>query len=323
MSLAGAHRIAIPTPFQVGPVNAYLLEGPPRTLVDVGPHTDEARGALESGLSAFGVAPGEIALLLITHPHIDHFGLAGWLKAQSGCRVVAHPHAVPKLADFAGYYAREQDYFKGELVAWGMPEQAAQLLTEIPKGFAVLAPPVAVDETLSEGDSIRIGPLALDVLETPGHSPGSLSFHARAHKALFAGDHLIRGITPNPLLEMPLPATGKRPQSLIEYVGALEKVAALDLEAVYSGHRETITDPAAVIRDDFGHIEARAERVLGLLAAEGPLTPYALMGKLFPQLPATEQFLGMSEAVGHLERLEALGQVRCTVRGGERRYAPA
>ncbi len=320
MSLAGVHPIAVPTPFQVGPVNAYLLEGPPRTLVDVGPHTDEARGALEQAL---GGALEGIELLLVTHPHIDHFGLAGWLKAQSGCRVVAHPHAVPKLADFAGYYAREQDFFKGELVAWGMPEQAAQLLTEIPKGFAVLAPPVAVDDTLVEGDRIRVGALELDVLETPGHSPGSLSFHDRAHKALFAGDHLIRGITPNPLLEMPLPATGKRPKSLIEYVGALEKVAALDLEVAYSGHREPITDPAAAIRANFEHIEARAKRVLGLLANEGPLTPYALMGKLFPHLPATEQFLGMSEAVGHLERLEALGRVRRTVRGGVRRYAPS
>ncbi|MFC4448130.1 MBL fold metallo-hydrolase [Halorussus aquaticus] len=61
-------RLSIPTPFQVGPVNAYLAG---RTLVDPGPGSEEAWAALLDGLEARGLGPTDIERVLITHPHPD------------------------------------------------------------------------------------------------------------------------------------------------------------------------------------------------------------------------------------------------------------
>lgn len=309
MKVPGVHHLPIPTPFQVGPINVYLLEGPPLTLVDVGPFTDKARASLESQLGELGHQIEDLEQLMITHPHMDHFGLAGEVKRRSGCQVISHPDAVVKLKDFEGFYIREQDFFGKFLVSMGMPEQTVNVLTEFPKSFSVLAPPVDVDDTLVEGNQIDIGNLHFEVLETPGHSPASLCFYEPTHQALFAGDHLIDGITPNPLLEMPQPPDTDRPKTLVQYVDSLEKVNRLDLKVVFSGHRNVFTEPQRIIDQNFSHIEKRSDKVFNLIQ-EAPTTAFELMEKLFPNLPATEQFLGMSEAVGHLDWLEHQGKAR-------------
>ena len=86
---AGIHRLAIPTPFQVGRVNAYLIEDDPLTLIDSGPNSGKALDELEQALAARGHSIEDIELLVITHQHIDHFGLASILARRSGAEVAA------------------------------------------------------------------------------------------------------------------------------------------------------------------------------------------------------------------------------------------
>ena len=81
---AGIHRLAIPTPFQVGRVNAYLIEDSPLTLVDSGPNSAKALDELEQALAARGHAVEDIELLIVTHQHIDHFGLASHPRPALG-----------------------------------------------------------------------------------------------------------------------------------------------------------------------------------------------------------------------------------------------
>ena len=57
------NRIPLPTPFQVGDVNTYLLRGTPLTLVDAGPLMEESEARLEAGLAALGVAVADLELL--------------------------------------------------------------------------------------------------------------------------------------------------------------------------------------------------------------------------------------------------------------------
>ena len=63
----GIARLPLPTPFPVGPVNCYLIEDAPLTLVDPGPATDAALQALEAGLAARGHRLEEVGLVLVTH----------------------------------------------------------------------------------------------------------------------------------------------------------------------------------------------------------------------------------------------------------------
>src|ERR1700736_6299920 len=101
----GIHRLAIPTPFQVGRVNAYLIEDSPLTLLDSGPNSAKAMDELEQALAARGHAVEDIELLIVTHQHIDHFGLASILARRSGAEVAA----LDQLAPFLASYGSETD----------------------------------------------------------------------------------------------------------------------------------------------------------------------------------------------------------------------
>ena len=79
----------IPTPFQVGRVNTYLLEDEPLTLVDSGPNSGKALDELERQLEALGHGIEDLELVIITHQHIDHLGLVDIVAKRSGAEVAA------------------------------------------------------------------------------------------------------------------------------------------------------------------------------------------------------------------------------------------
>src|ERR671923_2462012 len=95
---------AIPLPLaHVGSVNAWLLHGYPITLIDTGPRDDAALGALEDGLRREGLRIEDIELVLATHHHIDHVGLAATIKRRSGAVVAA----LDRVADYVERYGAE------------------------------------------------------------------------------------------------------------------------------------------------------------------------------------------------------------------------
>ena len=72
----GVSRIEIPTPFPVGSVNCYLIEGSPLTLIDTGPKTTKSLATVKKELQNMSYQMSDIEQILLTHNHIDHIGLA-------------------------------------------------------------------------------------------------------------------------------------------------------------------------------------------------------------------------------------------------------
>jgi glyoxylase-like metal-dependent hydrolase (beta-lactamase superfamily II) len=96
--------IAIPLPLaHVGSVNAWLLRGDPVTLIDTGPRDDDALAALEAGLRQQGLRVEDIELLLATHHHLDHVGLAATIQRRSGATVAV----LDAVADYAARYSAQ------------------------------------------------------------------------------------------------------------------------------------------------------------------------------------------------------------------------
>ena len=147
-----------------------------------------------------------------------------------------------------------------------------------------------------------------------------MGFHQPEVRALIAGDHLLGEITSNPILESPLPGERHRPRSLPDYLAALERVAALRVLWVYPGHGAPFQGHRKLIRERLAFHDRRAAKVLGFLA-DGPATVYDLTRRLFPTLEGTELYLGLSEALGHLDLLEDRGQVAHTRAGGVLQYS--
>ena len=108
-----------------------------------------------------------VRYIVATHAHIDHVGGIEKLKRATDAAVLMHE------SDFALY----QDL-------------AAQA-----EWLGVPSPGITgIDQFLKEGDALRCGGLTLEVLHTPGHSPGSVSLHLPGeHHRILSGDTLFQG----------------------------------------------------------------------------------------------------------------------------------
>jgi glyoxylase-like metal-dependent hydrolase (beta-lactamase superfamily II) len=288
-------------------------------LLDPGPGTDDAYGVLEEALAAAGYNVGDIDQILITHPHMDHFGMANRLQQESGATVFAHKDAASVLADPAAHFEREQAYFNPFLVSMGLPEQMAEVVTKVPEPYLEFQEPVAVDVAVTEADGIDAGP-GLEVVHTPGHAQGCVCFLAPSDGAMFTGDHVLTGITPNPVLTVSVHETDARTRSLPTYVSSLRKLLDVEATVGYGGHGDPMPDLHERVRETIAHHEARKRDVAGLVADHGTPTAYELMHEMFGDLPTTEVFLSMSEVIGHLDMLEDDGQVETVEENGLIRY---
>jgi glyoxylase-like metal-dependent hydrolase (beta-lactamase superfamily II) len=157
-------------------------------------------------------------------------------------------------------------------------------------------------------------------LHCPGHSPGLVCFYWPEKKILFTGDHLLKEITPNPILNVSENIFPLRYPSLREYLTSLENIERMALSLLLPGHGEEIHDARGLIQKVFSHHKERMNLVVAFLS-KGERTPFEIAMDLFPGVPPFEVFLGISEAVGHLEILREKGMVGVKEKEGKDYYS--
>ncbi|HTW41837.1 MAG TPA: MBL fold metallo-hydrolase [Solirubrobacteraceae bacterium] len=310
----GIHCLAIPTPFMVGRVNAYLIEDSPLTLVDSGPNSAKALDELEQALHAHGHKIEDIELLVVTHQHIDHFGLAAILARRSGAEVAALGALAPFLASY-GQEAELDDLFAERLMLrHGIPPEVVTVLRAVSAGFRAWGAAVQITRPLADGALLELRDRKLRVLHRPGHSPSDTVFVDEERAIMLAADHLIAHISSNPLLARPLAASaehdydGPRPQALLTYIDSLEKTRAMELSLVLSGHGRPITDHVALIDERFRLHRRRAQKIAGLIASQ-PRTAHEIAQELWGNVAVTQAYLTLSEVLGHVDLLLRDGTV--------------
>ncbi len=303
--MLSVHRFSIPTPYPVGPVNAYLIKGDPLTMVDCGPDTPEAREVLTAGLKEHGASPEDIKRIVITHAHPDHSGLAQWLWKASGAEVYVHPYEYRKITG-------EQDFIKERLpfiVKMGIPmhvllEMAGEK-DKVPKPILNGVTPVAV----TGGEKLQFNERTMDIMHLPGHATGHICLYDSQSGDLFSGDFLLLDITPNPLLEADPENPERRYPSLGRYLECLDLVERLDLKRVFPGHGEIIENPGAVIASAREHHQRRFNAMLDLLEKGGKMSTYNISNIMYPDLRGFQIFLGLSEVQAHLDVLLEQGRI--------------
>jgi len=306
-------RFSIPTPFQVGPVNAYLAG---RTLVDPGPGSEEAWAALLDELESQDMGPTDVEQVLVTHAHPDHFGLAERLR-EEGARIVASPTTAEIIADFEARLDYEQSYFVDFFETHGMARSTAETITDLPEVFLNVAPGVETDTTLADGETVEVADTRLTAEAVQGHATGEtiFTYETDGSERALVGDHVLPDITPNPLLQPPADEGGERPRVLPAFNRSLSNLREREFDRFLPGHREEITEPNERIDEILSAHDERTENVLEIVE-NGPTTAVEVMEELFDDLPATEYFSGMSEAVGHLDVLDERGAVSSHEQGG-------
>ena len=150
--------------FTVGPVqeNCFLLrrDGSDRALiVDPGDEPDKLLHAID----ALGVTLDGI---LITHTHFDHVGAVAPVAKATGAEVWVPELEKPVLADIMSYVPWEGF---GPFESWD------------------------AEHTLNGGERLELAGFEIDVLPTPGHSPGHVTFSIPDEQAIFSGDVLFQG----------------------------------------------------------------------------------------------------------------------------------
>ena len=311
-------RIEMPTPYGVGPVNAYLLEAEPLTLIDCGINTPQAKNAMFLELAADGYFPESIEQVIVTHAHPDHYGLVHVIQEMSGATVYFPEREIRRVRD-------SQMLFEvGRLlVEAGMPldllfkmdqERKSGPRTRLNHDHVV--PVVDGDRFSFESDD---GPFELVAHLMPGHTGGHFVYLDPLTRTLFAGDQLLPETSPNPLLEASLDEPGERRKSLKEYLVSLERMAAMDLLLVYPGHGDPVTDPGALIASTIEHHLKRKAAVAGHLDEAGK-TPYEIASEVYPDVRGYDSFLAVSEVVAHLDLVVEDGDGVVEVREGVTYY---
>ena len=189
----------------VGPIaeNCFLLrrEGSDRALiVDPGEEPERILALVEE----LGVT---VEAILLTHCHFDHIGAVAPLAETTGAPVYCPAVEMPILADIMSFVPFE--------------------------GFGPYESYEA-DEKVSGGEVLELAGLELDVIFTPGHSPGHVTYSVRGEDAIFSGDVLFQGSVGR--VDLP----GGDGPTLIESIRLLVE-SHPDETAVYPGHMGTTT----------------------------------------------------------------------------------
>jgi glyoxylase-like metal-dependent hydrolase (beta-lactamase superfamily II) len=309
------HCLPIPTPFMVGRVNVYLIEDEPLTLVDTGPNSGKALDELETALAGHGRRVEDLELIVITHQHMDHEGLAQILARRSGAQVAALDRLAPLLERFGDVNEADDAFAEATMLRHGLSPDIAVALRSVSRAFRAWGSSVQVTRTLHDGGKLELRDRTLQVFHRPGHSPTDTIFWDDARGELIAADHLIKHISSNPLLSGPLDGLEERPQALVTYLDSLRQTRELPARIVYSGHGEPIDDHVALIDERFRLHERRAQKILGLIA-EQPRTAHDIAQALWGNVAVTQAYLTLSEVLGHVDLLLNAQQAREVDRDG-------
>lgn len=311
-------RIEVPLPKNpMKLLNSYFIRGDERNLIiDTGFNRPECKEALMGGLEELG-ADFTKTDIFITHLHADHSGLLMSIKTDDNT-----------------VYCSRQD---GLTINYLHSDEYWQTMYE---NFRItglrLSPELAIDthpghmwrpdkkdpkdkiamHYVEDGDVLKVGKYELTCVMTPGHSPGHMCLYDKNKKIFFAGDMILGDITPNLCPER------FAVSALTQYLASLDRVAKMDIETIFVGHRSMLSDLPARIQSLKEHHKARCEEALFVLES-GPLDAWEAAAQMtwrinakdWEAFPPSQKWFATGEAYEHFLYLYEQGLII-------RRYRP-
>lgn len=254
------------------------------------PATHTNSYALEGGGQSILVEPAS------PYPDQQH-GFLSWVRAlESRPTAIVATHHHPDHVGGAAFYARELG-----LPLWAHAKTAA------------LLPELSFARLLADGDVLRLGTTAWQVLHTPGHASGHVCLHDADNATLVVGDMVASVGT----ILIP-PDDG----DMGEYLRQLERLAQLDAKWALPAHGDPIDTPSVLFRAYVAHRLAREQKVLQALARAGaPTTPAALLSAVYDDVPPAALPAAQLSLRAHLDKLARDGRITVGTGGAIRLVA--
>jgi len=300
------YKIEIPLPNSpLKALNSYLIKDPVRNLIiDTGLNQEECMNAMQVGLAELGVDI-EKTDFFITHFHPDHLGLVSKLAQTTSSIYFNRPEA-----DFIRSGIRRDDLFNFARLN-GFPDDELQLAIRDHPG--VIAPPTwhPSFRILKDGDTISIGDNLLKCVETPGHSRGHMCLYEPDKKIFFAGDLILKEITPG------IQLWSDEWDPLQEYLDSLDKVRGFDIELILPGHGDPFGGYGERIQELKEHHRERLDEIISILE-KGKKNAFQIGSQMSWDLsydswdffPVLQKMFALGETIAHLKYLEGKGKIR-------------
>lgn len=327
-ALPRLHQIVLPTPWDIGPVQVYVVEGDPLTLIDTGVRRDFARIALERGLEELGLELADVQRVILTHYHTDHMGQVATLReGGADLDLWVHEDDADDVEHFSVEREERIETTNALFLEHGAPAALLDRQAERIGRDIVAGPPLAkatpVDRRLRDGERIPFKDFELEVLHAPGHTAGHIVLSEPDSGTLITGDHLMGNAVPFtesfhlPGVPDPADPIGRRPRfrGLPAYLGSLRRLRGGSFRTILPAHGGILDRPARVIDEALLFYEVRVqrvERIVARVAAErGDASAWEIWQQLFPKLdPETQMRTRLVMVIGALDVLEDEGRVR-------------
>ncbi|HEY2592184.1 MAG TPA: MBL fold metallo-hydrolase [Steroidobacteraceae bacterium] len=316
---SGVLWLRMPLPMELDHINLWLLEHDGGfVLIDTGLASDAAREAWER-LEESLLRERPLRLIVVTHLHPDHAGLAAWLQSRHGVPVWTSRTTERQMRELCtplpdAQIARRRDFYRAQGVAdleFLGPSLAGERYRAAVSGVPDVAHhPRDGEETQWSGRTWRW-------LETNGHAAGHLCLHDLTGRILVAGDQVLPAISPN----VSLTGWGADPDPLDSYLASLERLSALDPDAlVLPSHGRPFRGLPARALELRKHHQNHLELLVG--ACEAPRSAVEVLRVLYRrELKGFHRVLALGEALAHLEYLARRNRLtRSTGEDGVVRY---
>lgn len=232
-----------------------------------------------------------IDMIINTHFHRDH---SGCNHLFPDAKILAHPLDVPAMQSkdkFSQYYG---------LDTYASPELKAGLLQWL--DFH----PCTVDEELYDGMILDLGKTQLEVLHTPGHSPGHCALYERETGILFSGDIDLTGFGP---------WYGNVSSDVDDFIHSLERIILLKPRVILSGHKGMIDQNVqGRLHQYLDKIYTSENLILDALSKPLRLEELADKNIIYRQRltpPEIFEYFERLSVLVHLRRLQKMGMVEC------------
>jgi glyoxylase-like metal-dependent hydrolase (beta-lactamase superfamily II) len=315
----GIYEIFLPLPMRPTIINVYLLDCHGAwALVDTGMNSPESIRTLEEGFAQVGTRIEDLDAIIATHHHIDHFGASGVLRRRSNAKTYVHPLEVERanrMLMFGRMGPGERPESRAFFLMHGFPvdQYPAAGMRPMWMGTEMYTPVTEPECPIRDGDVLKIGDRTLEVIWTPGHSPGHNVIYLRKEKVMIVGDHLLPKITPHVGIYPDNPDGNP----LGDFIDSQLKIQRFDVESVLPAHGGVYTDHRHRSNQIIEHHRYREAEMLDLVK-QHPKTAFEVAQEVFggEERPIFHVMAATFETLAHLQLACIEGRARRIERKG-------